>query len=183
MTSSFTELRQRYRQQRRDLSDNAQRAASVKLAKAIQSSSYWQSSRHIAFYLPSDGEISCIPLIEEAWKTKKTCYLPMINVHTKTMVFVRYTPDAKLEANQYGILEPTDTSSMIAIQDLDLVLTPLVAFDEQGNRIGMGGGYYDRTFASKSEHTVMAGVAHKIQATTKINAQPWDIPLDVVFAV
>ena len=89
-------------------------------------------------------------------------------------------------ANQYGILEPKlDVRNIINVTELDIIFTPLVAFDEKGNRMGMGGGFYDRTLA-KWHHAFATqplatpypiGLAHNCQKVDNIPTQAWDVPL------
>jgi len=96
--------------------------------------------------------------------------------------FARYTPGDALAANRYGIPEPV-VRELIKPWALDLILTPLVAFDTTGHRIGMGGGYYDRSlaFLHSRQHwqkPCRLGLAYEFQKQVMIEPNPWDIPLD-----
>ena len=88
--------------------------------------------------------------------------------------------------NRFGIPEPdVRGGGLIAARDLDLVIVPLLGFDKACNRIGMGGGYYDRSFAfaRRLEHIsapFMLGFAHEAQRVESLQVRPWDIPLDAV---
>lgn len=174
---SVNELRQRMRQRRRAIGFGAQKRAAFTLAKHVLSTSAYQRSKHIAFYLASDGEIDVATVFKRAWSQGKTCYLPVID--NQRLLFVNYTPASVLEPNRYGILEPV-SGGLIEPHRLDLVLTPVVAFDRHHHRIGMGGGFYDRTFAQGFvRHSVfMMGVAHQCQRVHEITPQPWDVALD-----
>lgn len=176
---SVDELRQVMRRRRRAIGFGAQKRASFALAKQVFATAAYQRSQHIAFYLANDGEIDVGSIIKRAWLQGKTCYLPVVD--GKQLLFVNYTPASVLEPNRYGIPEPS-SGGLIEAHMLDLVLTPLVAFDRHNHRIGMGGGFYDRTFErSAIRHSVfMMGVAHQCQRVHEITPQPWDVPLDQV---
>lgn len=141
-------------------------------------------SRHIAFYLPNDGEVDLRPLMERARALGKRCYLPVLSpaFHNR-LWFAPYDRSTPLGPNIFGILEPLlPWSKMKSPRALDLVLTPLVAFDGAGNRLGMGGGFYDRTFAYLAGRHAwrkpkLLGVAYQFQECARLPAQPWDVPL------
>nr|VFK20302.1 MAG: 5,10-methenyltetrahydrofolate synthetase [Candidatus Kentron sp. LPFa] len=115
----------------------------------------------------------------------KKAYLPVL--HGKGLWFLPFDANTPLVCNKYGIPEPALSSDSRCIpQALDLVLTPLVAFDGMGRRLGMGGGYYDRTFAYLLRRRVfvkpmLVGVAYAFQqVATPLPKNPWDVPLDGV---
>lgn len=178
----FDQLRRDIRHRRRQLGMGAQCRSARKLANRIRQLDVYRNSNAIALYLASDGEISCQFLLSQAWKDGKKCYLPVIAPGPiPAMRFIQYTPVTPLVMNRYKIPEPK-SGAVLKAQGLDLVITPLVAFDSQSNRIGMGGGYYDRTFAfrGKSPRPVLLGVAHRLQKVNSIKPQPWDVSLDRV---
>jgi len=84
----------------------------------------------------------------------------------------------QLRTGRYGIAEPAPSSPVAAVSELDLVLTPLVAFSSNGERLGMGGGYYDRAFASRrGSRPVLLGVAHDCQLVETLPTNSWDVRL------
>ena len=103
----------------------------------------------IAIYLSADGELDTKPLIESLWQQGKSIYLPVIHPFSKgQLLFLQYLNDDQLVYNKYGILEPAlDIRHLKPVRDLDVICTPLVGFDSVGHRLGMGGGYYDRTLS------------------------------------
>ena len=183
-TIDLRKLRRKIRQQRRQLDPLQQKRAASRLCKSVTNSTVFQRSRHIAFYLPSDGEIDPTLALEEACRRKKICYLPVLAPLSRQLLFVRYKPGDTLVLNRFGIPEPNPlTNQSIKPWALDLVVTPLVAFDAKGARLGMGGGYYDRSFAflkrSRIKKPTLLGVAHQLQRhPTSLPEQPWDVPLD-----
>ena len=103
-------------------------------------------NQHFACYLAQDGEIDTALFIEHIFEYKKCCYLPTLD--QDHMLFARYVLGDHLRANRFNILEPDITQANHRdAKDMDVILTPLVGFDDQGQRLGMGGGFYDRTLA------------------------------------
>jgi len=189
--SSVTErqaLRQQLRQVRRafDVLEHAQRSASI--TQQLVNHRLFRAAKHIACYLPNDAEVDLTPLMECAWAMGKTVYLPVLSaIHHNRLHFLPYALGDTLMANSFGIPEPVLHSRRLpALMRLDLVLTPLVGFDEQGNRLGMGGGFYDRTFAFlrrrqswRKPH--LLGVAFDVQKSpTTLPHQSWDVSLEGV---
>lgn len=181
-------LRQQIRQKRRSLSDSEREHASFLLCERIAASRTFQQSKHIAFYLANDGEMNLNILIEHAWEQGKYCYLPVLaEPNTQRLWFVPYKPDTKLKNNRFGIPEPIHShkTRLRKTLSLDLILMPLVAFDQQGNRVGMGGGFYDRTLAFLRQRKYwhkpnLVGVAYEFQKQKHIDINPWDVPLQAV---
>ena len=96
---------------------------------------------------PFDGEISTDKLIKTLWAQDKHVYLPVLHpFNPNHLLFLRYLPDTPMLKNKFGIWEPKlNVQNVLPLDELDILFTPLVAFDKQGNRLGMGGGFYDRT--------------------------------------
>lgn len=179
------QLRRRLRAARRSLSLRQQRQAGLKLARTLLGHPMVQRSRHIGIYLPNDGEIDPTPFITLARRHGKICYLPVLHpVFRNQLWFYRFDQNTPLRANRFGIPEPAQPNSeRRAAWALDLVLLPLVGFDLEGGRLGMGGGFYDRTFAYrlKGYHGPgLIGLAHALQLVDRLPVAEWDVPLDDV---
>lgn len=181
------QLRQRLRQQRRSLDAQQHAALSAQAARHMANHRLFRAARHVACYLPNDGELDLRPLISQAWAMGKTVYLPVLSaIHRNHLHFLPYTPGNELVPNRFGIPEPVIRSRRVTeLARLDLVFAPLVGFDSQGNRLGMGGGFYDRTFAFlRRRHTWrkphLLGVAFDCQQADGLPREPWDVPLDAV---
>jgi len=181
-------LRQQIREKRRTLSDAEREQASFLLCERIAASRLFQQSEHIAFYLSNDGEIDLSILIQHAWLQGKQCYLPVLaEPNTQRLWFIPYTPQTKLKNNRFGIPEPIHShkTRLRKTLSLDLILMPLVAFDKQGNRMGMGGGFYDRTLAFLKQRKYwhkpnLLGVAYELQKQEQLESNHWDVPLQAV---
>jgi len=136
----------------------------------------FKENNKIACYLAQASEFDCAPMIEMIWQAGKQCYLPVL--HNDHLVFKEYFRDTIMQLNRYGIPEPQQTST-IPIEQLEMVLMPLVGFDLNGNRLGMGGGYYDKTFAIVNKPLLM-GVAYECQRIESLPVDHWDVPLNLV---
>ena len=141
-------------------------------------------AQRIGFYLPQGGEFDAHPLLNQALWMLRDCYLPMLPRRGRVMRFGRVGRNTRMTTNRYGIAEPVDAKPLRARQ-LDLLLMPLVGFDHQGHRLGMGGGYYDATLAYMRHRRHwrkprLVGVAYECQRVETLPHDPWDMPLDAV---
>lgn len=183
MTSRL--LRQTIRQQRRALTLSEAATCAEQLAQQARKHPLLLRSDRIAAYLSSDSEIDPYPLLQFLWSAGKQVYLPVLVPFSRQKLwFARFNPNDMLAVNRFGIPEPVQRR-LIKPSALDLVLTPLVAFDPAGHRIGMGGGYYDRTFAflQQRQHwhkPKLLGLAYEFQKQTTIKPNKWDVPLDAI---
>lgn len=173
-------VRNASRAARAGLSAAERELASKNIADAVVRSSWFRRSRFIACYLPMPEEVDTWMLIGRAWRMKKRIFAPIIEKNF-TMRFREITAESELAVNWYGLAEPTH-GQFISPRKLDLVITPVVAFDAKCNRIGMGGGYFDRAFAFLRHRKYLlrpklVGVAFTCQRVEKIAPNPWDIRL------
>jgi 5-formyltetrahydrofolate cyclo-ligase len=179
------ELRRTMRRRRRELEPSAQREAADRLALRLHGHRLFRAARRIALYFPNDGEIDPTPALDRAWGMGKRCYLPVLfTMMGNRLRFARVEPDTRLDINRLGIPEPrVGPRHWLDALELDLVVLPLVAFDAAGNRLGMGGGFYDRTLADRRHRRhwrrpCLLGIAHDFQRVDHIEPRPWDVPLD-----
>lgn len=183
MVKSANQLRNYYRQLRADLDAAAQVKAGQSLCDRIKALSEYQQAKHIAVYSAVMGEISLEPVIDHALARGKKIYLP--NLDQKSLRFSPYFREQRMRINRYKLPEPdVGDDEMLAPEALDLVLAPLVVFDAMRNRIGMGGGFYDRSFAFRkvpaNKTPVLIGVAHELQKVEQLQPEPWDVQLDMI---
>jgi 5-formyltetrahydrofolate cyclo-ligase len=175
-------LRQELRRRRRALNPLQQSQASMRALRQLLSMPQLMRAQHIALYMANDGELDPQIIAEQLWKMKKTLYLPVLRPKGRELWFVRYEPNSQLIPNRFGILEPEHRRQLKLNPNLlDFVLMPLVGFDRGGARLGMGGGFYDATFAFKQKQLkgrpYLVGLAHACQEVPKLDAAAWDIPL------
>jgi len=180
-------LRKVLRERRRALTPSEQKAAARRLALQLSQVPALQRATDIAVYLPNDGEIDPTPFMKMASAWGKRFYLPVLHpFYPGRLAFRRYRIGEPLRPNRFGIPEPQFRTQRDgrAPWGLDAVLLPLVGFDREGGRLGMGGGFYDRTFAcrKRSRHygPTLLGLAHDCQQVEKLPLESWDIPLDGV---
>ncbi len=150
-------------------------------------SALYRKSKRIALYLQTDGEIDPSPIIAKANRHHKKCYLPILRPRFQHgLWFAEHRNNEILQPNRFGIGEPPlHMHRQIPPWGLDLILLPLVAFDANGNRLGMGGGFYDNTLAYLKQRKIwhkpkLIGIAHELQNVKQLQTNPWDIPLDGV---
>lgn len=183
MTSSKSTLRRQFRTKRNALSIADQSRIATRLLLRYANNAQFKGAKHIAFYWPNDGEPSPLRLVNLAHRLGKACYLP--HIEGSQLQFSRYKPgETPLHPNRYGIPEPQHKTDPIPLHDLDVIFLPLVAFDLTGNRLGMGGGYYDRALAPLKKtglkRPTLLGIAHTHQRLDKgfLPIEDWDYPLD-----
>jgi 5-formyltetrahydrofolate cyclo-ligase len=179
------QLRQTLRRRRCALSPSQQSEASVKALRYLLKLPQLMRAQHVALYMANDGELNPQLIAEQLWKMKKQVYLPVLRIKQREMWFVHYTPGTELFPNSHGIAEPDHRRLRKLLPSLlDVVLLPLVGFDSGGARLGMGGGYYDATFAFKHKkpkgRPYLIGLAHSCQEVSKLAVAAWDIPLFAV---
>lgn len=169
------------RHQRQALSEHQQNLAAGNLARRLWRLQCVRRARTVAAYWPADGEISPLAFLRQALRWRKRIYLPAISRHHNKLHFFEWHPGRTLRRNPFGISEPASSAAPLDLKSLDVLLMPLVAFDAHGHRLGMGGGFYDRTLARLGQKRPrLIGVAHDIQQVEWIETAPWDIDLDLV---
>ena len=202
------DLRRQFRSARRALKSAERKKSSLAIATQLRHSHEYQQAEHIGVYSAKTDELSLDTLIQFAREDQKSLYLPVID-HSNTenrMIFSVWQSGDKLIKNKYGIFQPNVTFQTIHAPRLDMVLLPLLAFDHQGQRLGMGGGYYDRFFSNSETNTThhnaknnhektseeysdesrgasmpaRIGIAHSSQQCDFLPGEEWDILLHAV---
>jgi len=187
IVTTRAEIRKQIRLKRQQLSATDQQHASQAIVDNLANSPLFRNSQRIAAFLSNDGEPDLTSLMHRAWQQKKQWHLPIIGLpNVNHLWFAPYYKNDPLLTNRFGIGEPdTPLHEASRSYGLDLVLMPLVAFDAQGNRLGMGKGYYDRTLKFlRLRHywrkPRLVGIAYELQKCEQLPQHPWDIPLDAI---
>lgn len=184
---SKVQLRVKLRAMRARLTLEQRRFAAARVLANLVGTRAFGVSRRIACYLPADGEVDTRDVIERIQRMRKTVYLPVLSrLRADRLWFAALGSETKLAPNRFGILEPrVPARELLRAEELDLILLPLVAFDRDGNRLGRGAGYYDRSLAFLRNRRFLRkprllGLAYDFQRVAKIGADPWDVALDGV---
>ena len=177
---ALSKLRHHLRQQRQSIPPAQRAQFAQKVLSKVRHNLHCQPRQKIALYLPNDGEIDTQPIINFLKKRAISIYLPVL--------FGKKLKFAKLGhtflKNRFGIDEPDDTAILSAHQ-MHTIFIPLVGFDHNKHRLGMGSGFYDRTLTFKQrqgryQHPKLYGLAFDCQQVACLKAQPWDIPLNKI---
>jgi|TARA_B110000305_G_C19172638_1_gene508055 5-formyltetrahydrofolate cyclo-ligase len=177
-------LRSSLREKRHGLSTEQQMAASLALFNMLGNQDFFRVAQRIAFYQVADGEIDPRMLLDLALSEGKSCFLPVIQQDNPEFVsFAPYDANTELVPNKWGIAEPP-ASEVISPTNFDVVFVPLVAFSKDCFRMGMGQGFYDRTFSFKifnrRSSPMLVGLAHECQLIDSFPVESWDVRLDAV---
>ena len=170
-----SELRTLIRQKRAALSPEIKRHAAHKIIHWFNSSGL--TRRPIAGYWPTRHELDVRPLLDHLHRQGWECSLPVVVREDASLIFRLWSPGQPLVPDGKGLLGPEPTASVCTPE---MVLAPLIAFDDQGFRLGQGGGYYDRTLAALRPSVYVIGVAFSLQRTPRVPRQDHDLPLDAL---
>ncbi len=179
-------IRRKLRQIRKQIPASVAQDAARTLCLHVTQHQQYQEAAQIACFCSNDFELDTSPLIEQILQHKTICYLPKLKpVAPNRLWFMPYKENTSLKPNQFNIPEvDLPVNYAIRLSKLDIILMPLVAFDNQGNRLGMGGGYYDATLAHlkhSASRPLLYGIAYEEQKINELPVENWDFPLDGIF--
>lgn len=178
-------LRARLREARAQLPPRERIAAAEALAATLEQLPEFIVDANVAGYWAVNGEVPLLAAYARLRARAQNYLLPVVG-SGDTLRFAPWQAGAPLHANRYGIPEPaTDAAALLAPGHVDLVLVPLLGFDRRGNRLGMGAGYYDRTFAflrdaPRPAQPLLVGIGYHFQEIADAAPQAWDVRLDFV---
>ncbi|MDF1757692.1 MAG: 5-formyltetrahydrofolate cyclo-ligase [Legionellaceae bacterium] len=171
-------LRKTCLNRRKSLSNEQRDLSSKIICNRVLSLHQYQQAKNIGLYIAFKQEVDLSLLWLNTENDKKSYYFPKLK--GKNMSFIQASNKTNFTKNKWGILEPDiNNPSIIMNQMLDVIFIPSVAFDESGNRLGMGAGYYDRALAN-NHSSLLVGIAYDFQKQPQIPAQSWDIKLDLI---
>lgn len=181
-------LRARLRKQRAQLDPQWCEEQSARLCQHLASTWLYRRARRIGCYFAQGKEARLDHLIHDAWSSKKQVFMPVLSLRYHGQLwFVPCEQDTPIYKNRFGIDEPMHApgARRTSLRSLDLLLIPLVGFDQAGNRLGMGGGFYDKTLAGLGSGHIWTrprriGIAYAFQQVNRVPAETWDVPLDAV---
>ena len=175
------QLREQLRRRRAQLPPRERLQAAQQAASHLMKTRWLVQARHVAVYLAAGSELDTLVLIERLWRAGKQVYVPRVRLGGH-LTFHTYTPCTPLRASAHGIEEPAGATARRRVRSMDVVIVPLTAFDARGNRLGSGGGYYDRTLAVRraGSRPRLLGYAYAMQEVPTLPAEYWDVRLDAV---
>ncbi len=179
---SRSELRRQLRAARRALPPAERTTKEARILHALLTHPAVRRARQIALYWPADGEVD-LRALHRRIQPKQTLYLPVLAQGSR-LRFAPWLKQGAMRRNRFGIPEPRHRLYLLRRPvQMDVVLMPLVGFDQHGNRLGMGGGFYDRSLAFRHARKrwrkpLLIGVAFELQRCPTLRSEPWDVPLD-----
>jgi 5-formyltetrahydrofolate cyclo-ligase len=182
---SRTALRETLRMRRAALSAQARITAAGALVAQLEQVPEFLTDRRIGGYWAVAGELPLAALMQGLRARNQDYFLPVVGTDRR-LTFARWQPRMEITMNRYGIPEPVCAAAeRLAPEQLDVVLLPLLGFDRTGQRLGFGGGYYDRSFAFLKDRSdvgkpVLIGVGYATQEVAAIETMPWDVRLDYI---
>lgn len=177
-------LRRSFRQRRRRLTASVRAAHAEAAARHFFVAGLQFSGRTFGAYVAADGELDPAPLLRRLRHPRRRLALPVVR-RGGVMDFYQVRPGTRFVTNRFGIPEPAPGTPWVPPLSIDVLLMPLVAFDDRGNRLGMGAGFYDRFIGRLPARLRprLIGLAHEVQRSeAPLPAAPWDVPLDGVLS-
>lgn len=183
-TQDLKQLRKTIRKQRRAINSFEQKQSEQAVLNRLIHFPQFRHAKKVGVYLNAFGEIHTKKIITACFALGKTVYLPMICNMNQCLVWVPISrhqyQSQRFSHHPLGMKEPMQTRGL-HVSKLDFLLMPLLACDTYGTRIGMGGGFYDKTLATASIRPYRLGLAHDLQlAQHRLPRAPWDQPLDAL---
>lgn len=171
-----TQLRAWIRQQKRAMTAQQIEKASRQLGEKFAACQQYIQAKTIYGYMPYNQEVRTVPMLEQAMKDGKQVAVP--KVYGDTMRFILVTDLTAMEKSEFGIPEPI-ADGPVADDPNALVLMPGLAFTAKGDRMGYGGGFYDKFLAQEPAHPTVA-LCYDFQLVDSLPTEEYDIPVDLV---
>jgi 5-formyltetrahydrofolate cyclo-ligase len=168
------------------LTPEYRQTSSYAASQALLQSKLITKAQHIGCYFALPHEMDTQIIITAIQQQQKYCYLPILAPDPKEKIlrFGLYLAGARLQANRFNIYEPATSPIIVAATTLELIILPVLAFDNTGTRLGSGGGFYDQTLAllahQKLRQPLLVGLAYSWQESHKLPKMSYDISLDYI---
>lgn len=152
----------------------------LKIQSRFLATSYYQQARTVALYAPIRGEVPTRDILSAALMDGKVVCYPLSHVHGRILSFRAITNESELEPGRLGVREPTTTSELVAVDQIDLFVVPGLGFTRTGKRLGRGGGYYDATLRAASPNARRVGISFGEQLVDDLPMLPDDVEMDLL---
>jgi 5-formyltetrahydrofolate cyclo-ligase len=174
------QAREEIRRRLDGLTDAARRTASERIRGHLAALPEFQQARTVLLFAAIDDEADTWPILADALATGKTLALPKID-RKRRMVDARVVYDLEddLAPGIFGIMQP-QRGEIVPPAAIDFILVPARGFDGAGNRLGRGGGYYDRYLAQPGLHAALCGVGFAAQVLDGLPHTPRDLPVHLL---
>lgn len=169
-------IRDEIRAKKRAMTEEEIDAAARRLGELFAACDLYRQASTIYGYLPYNQEVRTVPMLERAMAEGKRIAVP--KVYGNEMKFIYMTDLSRVERGYAGIPEPVEDGP-VADDPSALVLMPGLAFDRAGNRLGYGGGFYDRFLAAEPNHPTVA-LCYEFQVLPRLETEEFDVPVDLV---
>ncbi|MDU7147618.1 MAG: 5-formyltetrahydrofolate cyclo-ligase [Clostridium sp.] len=173
-------LRNKILEIRDSLNNNEKELMDNKIFNELINTDLYKRAINIFIYISFSNEINTRNIIEKAFEDKKNVFIPKVYKDDKLMKAVKLNSIDELKKNSMGILEPIDDSNYIEKENIDLIVVPGVVFDKECNRVGYGGGYYDRYLKDIKSKENKIALAYDLQIVDKIESEVHDIKVDYI---
>lgn len=154
-------------------------AQSQTVIRSLTSQNEYAAARAVATYVSKEDEVQTLELIAQMLSEGKRVVVPRVDGPSGNLLFFEIHGLGDLSPGRFGVLEPAPGPSAVPLAECDIVIVPLVAWDERGYRIGYGRGYFDRALARRGA-SVSVGLAMETQRVPEVPVEPSDVPLDVI---
>lgn len=175
-------LRKQLRKQRLAFTKHERNYHALQAYRQLSKLKKYKQGTKVGLFLDAFGEMPTQPIANWAKKRGFELYLPVVTHADKVLKFIKISQftlkNNHLITHKLGMQQPA-YGNMITAKQLDLLFMPLVALDKKGNRMGMGGGFYDKTLAKCKNKPVKIGWTYDFQLVERLDVNTWDIGLDM----
>ncbi|MDC0708466.1 5-formyltetrahydrofolate cyclo-ligase [Stigmatella sp. ncwal1] len=152
----------------------------LKVQSRFLASPYYQKARTVALYAPIRGEVPTRDILIAALQDEKIVCYPLSHVHGRILSFRAIKSEGELEPGRLGVREPTNSSDLVPVDQIDLFVVPGLGFTRDGKRLGRGGGYYDATLRAASARSRRVGLGFNDQVVPWMPVNGDDVDMDLI---